>query len=93
MAHRQASRRWTLSGYHLDEPRKACPRNVVAVAVNVHVNERNGHEASHVSGPALGPSNVSAHELPAGKIGDSRSEATSNTVHRLVRSMRLLGPL
>jgi len=93
MAHRQASRRWTLSGYHLDEPTKACPRNVVAVAVNVHVNERNGHEASHVSGPALGPSNVSAHELPAGRIVDSRSEATSHTVHRLVSSMRLLGAL
>ena len=39
------------------------------------------------------PPNVSAHELPAGKIGDSRSEATSHTVHRLVRSMRLLGRL
>ena len=37
--------------------------------------------------------NVSAHELPAGKIVDSRSEATSLTVHRLVSSMRLLaGP-
>jgi len=66
---------------------------VVAVAVNVHVNDKNGHETSHVSGRAPGPSNVSAHELPAGKIVDSRSEATSNTVHRLVSSMRLLGAL
>ena len=80
-------------GYHLDEPTKACPRNVVAVNVHVNVNERNGHEASHVSGPGLGPSNVSAHELPAGNTVHSRSEATSLTVHRLVSSMRLLDSL
>ena len=39
------------------------------------------------------PPNVSAHELPAGNTVDSRSEATSLTVHRLVSSMRLLDGL
>ena len=52
-----------------------------------------GTEGCRLADPALCLPNVSAHELPAGKIVDSRSEATSHTVHRLVRSMRLLGRL